>query len=558
MKLLRAFGYALLFASCSYGALAGTIAGKVNGPDGTPFMGAFVRARQDGSNITVNVLSDKLGGYRIQNLAPGTYRVWVTAVGFKGDSGQEIKVVAARPASMDFLLQKAVVHWTDLSIYQGRVLLPDGPGKYQLFLDCQTCHGYMYMVQRLGFRGSDLEAWRAAVSFMRDVKHGVGDRRASDQDADLIASYLNSVFGRDSKLPEPGELPGYEKVRHEFSDQSTKIIYVEYKMQPGLFAWDVNPDKHGDMIIPLAKLGNGIARLNPETGKFQVWHVPQNPGMLMMDIHSAVMARDGMIWYVDVKGCKLGELDPKTQKFTEYLPPGCSEGQMGSAGVTLRVDRLGYVWGGDAVLFRFDPETRKFKLFPQATNIYGIDLDNEGNVWFASWRLGQIGRVNIHTLKLSIFTPPTTKRLVSLNKGFPDDGKYGYFVPPGHPKSAGSKRIAIAPDGNAYFGEWYGGKDEYHSEIGRFDPKTNTFTEYPLPGPGQTPYAVGVDRHGFVWYNSSDNDVIGRLDPKTGAVVEYPFPHSDNGVRELNVDSEGRIWYASGFNDVVGYFLPPD
>ena len=72
-----------------------------------------------------------------------------------------------------------------------------------------------------------------------------------------------------------------------------------------------------------------------------------------------------------------------------------------------------------------------------------------------------------------------------------------------------------------------------------------------------TKASSAVDHNGFVWYNSSDDDIIGRLDPKTGVVVKYPFPHSDNGIRELNTDSDGRIWYTTPFNNKVGYFFPP-
>ena len=554
MRSFRAIGYLFLLASLSYRAFAGTIGGEVKGPDGAPFKGAFVRAQKEGSNITVNVLSDRIGRYRIQNLVPGTYRIWVTAAGYKGDAGKEIKVDEARPVSSDFLLQKGTVQWTDLSIYQGRILLPeDDPGKHLFFLDCQTCHGYMYMVRILGLH-SDEEAWRAAVRFMRDVPNGVGDLRATEEEAGLIAAYAGRTFGAHSKLPPPAELPAYEKVKMKFSDEAMKIAYVEYELPPHRFAWNANPDKQGNIWMPFAKTGNGIGKLDPKTGEVQTWDLPPNK-MHMLDSHSAAPAPDGMVWYIEVKGCKLGKLDPKTGKFTEYLPPNCKEGELGSGGVTVRVDRLGYVWSGEACLYRFDPKTEQFKTFPEAGRPYGVELDTKDNVWFASWNEGKVGKVNINTLKLSIYTPPTTTRLASLNKNFPSDGKYGYFLPGSHPKTAGTKRIQIDPNGVAWFGEWYGGDDAFHSQIGSVDPRTGTIKEYPLPGPAATPYAVAVDRNGYVWYNSSDEDVLGRLDPKTGTVVEYPFPHSDNGVRELLPDAEGRIWYTSGYNDRVGYFF---
>jgi len=61
----RALGLAMLFSTLSYGAPGGTISGTVTGPDGSSFRGAFVRAQNEKSKITVSVLSDKRGEYQI-------------------------------------------------------------------------------------------------------------------------------------------------------------------------------------------------------------------------------------------------------------------------------------------------------------------------------------------------------------------------------------------------------------------------------------------------------------------------------------------------------------
>ena len=104
-------------------------------------------------------------------------------------------------------------------------------------------------------------------------------------------------------------------------------------------------------------------------------------------------------------------------------------------------------------------------------------------------------------------------------------------------------------DGTVWFGEFRAGK------IGRFDPKTQTFKEYDLPGGAQVfPYALAIGADRSIWYSSYYMDVIGRLDPQTGKVVEYPFPHSENTIREFFLDSEGRMWYGTPSNNKVGYF----
>jgi virginiamycin B lyase len=91
-------------------------------------------------------------------------------------------------------------------------------------------------------------------------------------------------------------------------------------------------------------------------------------------------------------------------------------------------------------------------------------------------------------------------------------------------------------------------------KIARFDPKTETFKEYPLPGPDPTPYSTGFDADGYLWYDSHHMDELGRFDTKTGKVIEYPAPHSELAMREFFRDSQGRMWYGTNPNNKVGYF----
>ncbi len=62
---------------------AATIAGTVKGPDGAPFRGAFVQARNAATKITVSVLSDTQGHYQVPDLPAGDYRLAIRAPGYK-------------------------------------------------------------------------------------------------------------------------------------------------------------------------------------------------------------------------------------------------------------------------------------------------------------------------------------------------------------------------------------------------------------------------------------------------------------------------------------------
>ena len=93
------------------------------------------------------------------------------------------------------------------------------------------------------------------------------------------------------------------------------------------------------------------------------------------------------------------------------------------------------------------------------------------------------------------------------------------------------------------------------NQLGKLDPATGKFTEYPLPGPEASPYAIGIDRDNMVWYSSHEQDTMNRFDPKSGQVTEYPYPHSEISMREFFLDKKGRLWYASSVNNKVGYIF---
>jgi len=259
---------------------------------------------------------------------------------------------------------------------------------------------------------------------------------------------------------------------------------------------------------------------------------------------------DGMVWYTDYQRGYLGRLDPATGQVKEWQSP--SGAKSAPYGISTIHD---VIWYSESeampnTVVRFDPKTEKFTEFPDVPTPYGIELDQQGNLWFAQFpKEGKIGRVDTKTLKVTKWTPPTTERLWELNKNQPDEN-YGNSST--HPKTSGPRRITVDSQGAVWFTEWWG------NQIGRFDPRTETFKEFALPDPDPTPYAIGVDRYGFVWYSSYDDDILGRVNPKTGEVVEFPFPYSGNELREIMPDAQGNMWFGTPFNNKVGYFIPPE
>ena len=423
------------------------------GPDGAAFRGAFVQARNAKTKIMVSVLSDRDGKYRIENLPAGDYRVQIKAPGFKSDPKSGVNLTADQNAALDFALQKGMVRWSDISMWQGMKLLPEARGKDLLFTHCMACHGFE---SRMAAVTRNEDGWRDRMNYMRDAmgffvmdpRFGFNDQKAED-----VVYYMNHVFGEDSVLPKsPTELPQYKDTLRPFGDQAMKIVYVEYELPgPDRMPWSAHPDEDGSFWIPYYGRANKIARLDPATAEIKEFPVP-NVGTAA--IHSAVPAPDGSVWLTNRvrtssgAGIRRRRRSPSTRTTSASTP-------------SASIPRPGIVWSTGA-LTRFDPKTEKYTHIPDVPTSYGIALDADGNAWFTELlKTGKIGKVDAKTLQVTKYVIPTA--------------------------NARPRRIQVDSDGMVWFAEFDAGK------IGRFDPKTETFKEYQLPGPYPTPYALGID-----------------------------------------------------------------
>ncbi len=505
---LAALGLVLSAASPS---TAATITGTVMGPDGAPFRAAFVQARNVKMKMTVSVLSDNQGKYTVENLPAGDYQLSIRAIGYKAEPRSGVTLTADQSLSQDFALQTGMVDWTDLSIYQGIQLLPEARGKRTLAENCFGCHGFQSKMA--AFR-RDADEWRVRVDFMRGaMRSSLADRRGfSDAQADEVVAYLANVFGPKSPLPKsPAELPHYKDTVLHFSDEALKIVYVDFDMPgPTRFPWTAHPDKNGVFFTPEYGIANHFNRFDPKTGEMKEFPVPHNDPAL---IHSAVPAPDGSVWLAEAGTKRLGRWDPVTQKVTEYQDDWRKH--------TIRVHPDGSIWSTGG-LTRFDPKTEKFTHITEVPSAYGIALDTAGTVWFTEMnKTGTIGKVDPKTLKVTKYIPPSRDR---------------------------PRRIQVDKDDMVWFCVF----DD--SKITRFDPKTETFKEFPLPHTFSKPYALGIGTDHSLWYSSEWRDLIGQLNPETGKVIEYPMPYTDNGMRDFFLDRDGHIWYGSPPNNKIGYF----
>ena len=165
LRLVALISTLALAASVCHSA---TITGTVKDVDGAPFQGAFVEAQNTKTKITVNVLSDAHGSYRIEQLPAGEYRIQIRAVGFAAEPRTGINLNADQNASFDFALQKGTVRWSDISQVQAKALWPAGKGKDLLAPNCFVCHGFQ---SRMAAVRRDADGWKDRVEYMRTSMH---------------------------------------------------------------------------------------------------------------------------------------------------------------------------------------------------------------------------------------------------------------------------------------------------------------------------------------------------------------------------------------------------
>ena len=90
----------------------------------------------------------------------------------------------------------------------------------------------------------------------------------------------------------------------------------------------------------------------------------------------------------------------------------------------------------------------------------------------------------------------------------------------------------------------------------RVDAKTGVVTEFQTPTEVSGPYSVDVDRsRNLIWVGYNYGDKVARFDPKTNTWVEFPLPRADSDIRRIEVDQNNpnRVWWAGLTSARIGY-----
>jgi virginiamycin B lyase len=110
---------------------------------------------------------------------------------------------------------------------------------------------------------------------------------------------------------------------------------------------------------------------------------------------------------------------------------------------------------------------------------------------------------------------------------------------------------AVAPDGSLWFTE------QMVSKLGRLDPATGDFKEFPLKGENDGPHGLVADREGNIWYTGNFAAHIGKLNPRSGEVTQYKMPDAKAEDPHTAVfDAQGTLWFTVQVGNMVGRLDP--
>ena len=547
------------------------LSGTVTSAEGQHMGGVAVSAKT--GTITTTVFTDQAGQYYFPPLPAGKYRVWAQALTFATGKSQ-IDLGPIR--RQDFTLQPMADFVRQLP---GDAMLAALPGataedarmKNLVRKNCTGCHTASYPLQHK----FDEAGWSAVLDLMKHVNvlgTYQGPEHRPNPNIEFhqkeLAAYLARARG-------PGPTSMTFSLRPRPAGEAARVVFKEYDvpLEPGTGSSSIlEPSNDGsDWSLGTPSGTNGrygvhdavadfdgnlwftysfpshditVARIDAKTGAVKNFKLDGAKGYADQT-HGITRDEQGILWFntrsatVRSRG-GLARLDPKTEKFTVYLPPSPMSGTAG----TLDVDGKGYVWvtSPDGAL-RFDPETERFTEFKSITykaangataTVYGLAGDREGNGWWLLMTQDLIDKGDMATGKTAEFKLPPEQ--AAIDRLTPEERKmYETFAPPDFntpfPWAQGPRRMGADKNGDyVWVGNSFGGN------LAKINIHTNQTTLIPLPNPeAHQPYEVAIDGDHNVWTNLWSTDQIAKYDQKTSQWTLFELPTRGTETRYISL-----------------------
>jgi virginiamycin B lyase len=284
-----------------------------------------------------------------------------------------------------------------------------------------------------------------------------------------------------------------------------------YPVPAGSHPHDVAPAADGGVWYTAQRSGE-LGWLDPASG--DVREVGLGAGSAP---HGVIVGPDGAPWITDSGLNAIVRVDPDTERVTYYPLPSSAAGANLN---TAAFDGDGVLWftGNAGYYGSVDPTSRRVRVFnaPRGQGPYGITATPQGEIYFSSLAGSYLGAVNRSSGEVRVIEPPT-------------DG-------------AGLRRAWSDSRGRVWVSEWFAG------QVGMYDPETDAWQEWPLPGDAAQPYAVFVDDTDAVWLTDFTANAIVRFDPVRETFASFPSESRPANVRQL-LGRTGELWGAESAAD---------
>jgi virginiamycin B lyase len=542
-RILAVSAAAVLFVSAhpSRAAdLAGSVEGVVKNASGQALSGAYVKLINPERHLTFMVVSQAQGRYSLNNLPAGDYTVQGIGNGFQSKP-TPVTLSAGKQATADVSLTDAQgdvvpngwirrpgrVAGNELDYELAPPKLPEGEGKAIVEAKCSQCHFLHRLTQMRWTRDN----WEQKIAWMRERIHErPGAMDLTDEEQKTVVDYLAKNFSNTTPKPDPnGRLS-----RTLLQGAAARYIAVDFAIpNPDAALHDITVDPQGVAWVNelnAYKLG----RFDPKTYEFTEINPPPGPRKLGILNHMGPPARGAgdTIWVAEIGANRRWlQFDTKYQEFTTYPAPAEFKGQM--TGNFMRADPNGkMVWSTAGTrIVGLNIETKQFVAYDiphwvetkQNPGAYGIDVAGDGRVWFVEREANKIGRLDPATGKIDEFRTPGTD------------------VP---------RRMGTDWDGNLWIGFHETGK------LVKVDQKTGQMTYYQPPTENNgANHAVADSKHKVIWVTLQTADRIARFDPKTETWTEFSLPIVESDARRIELDptNPNRIWWSGDTSSHLGY-----
>lgn len=288
----------------------------------------------------------------------------------------------------------------------------------------------------------------------------------------------------------------------------------EFAVPPGSRPHDVAPAVDGGVWYTAQRAG-ALGYLDPATGRTR--HIPLGENSAP---HGVIVGPDGSPWITDGGANAIIRVDAASGAISRFsLPAATPPVNLNTA----TFDHLGQLWftGQSGYYGRLLPATGKLEVFeaPRGYGPYGICTTPDGAVYYASLAGSYVGRIDITSGRVTVLEPPTPNQ--------------------------GSRRVWADSRGRLWVSQWQAGK------LALFDPRSNAWREWKVPGLNPKPYAVYVDEQDMVWLSDFGANSLVRFDPaaETFSVIELPSRGAD--IRQI-LGRQGEVWGAeSGVDKLV-------